>query len=72
MPCRVGMTTDPTSRRTYWESRVVGLANWRILKDFRSKARAQEYETEYASRYGCRAQAGGPDAPGTWIGDRLP
>lgn len=66
MPCRVGITTDPGSRRSYWENRVVGLTNWRILMKFRSRSAAQQYENEYAARYGCHAHPGGPDAPGTW------
>ena len=28
MPCRVGMTTDPATRKAYWEGQVVGLRNW--------------------------------------------
>lgn len=66
MPCRVGISTDPDARRVYWQNQVVGFANWRILKSFRGKAEAQEYETQYAERYGCQAFPGGPDTPGTW------
>jgi len=66
MPCRVGITTDPNARRAYWESQVVGLRDWRILKTFSRKAEAQEYETQYAAKYGCQAHAGGADTPGTW------
>ena len=66
MPCRVGITTDPEARRAFWQSRVVGFTNWRILKTFRSRIAAQQYETEYASRYGCRAAPGGAHAPGPW------
>ena len=66
MPCRVGITTDLGERRTYWENRVVGLTNWRILKSFRSREAAQQYENEYAARYGCHAYHGGADAPGMW------
>ena len=66
MPCRVGITTDPEGRRAYWKSQVVGLKNWRILKSLADKAKAQEYETQYATRYGCQAHAGGADAPSLW------
>ena len=66
MPCRVGITTNPGARRAYWQNQVVGFASWRILKNFRNKAAAQEYETQYALRYGCQAAPGGADAPGTW------
>ena len=66
MPCRVGITTDPKGRRAQWESQVVGLKKWRILKSFASREKAQEYETWYAARYVCQAYPGGADAPGTW------
>jgi len=66
MPCRVGITTDPESRRAYWESQVVGFSNWRILKSFRSKNQAQEYENQYAAQYDCEAHGGGPAIAGTW------
>lgn len=66
MPCRVGITTDPESRRANWEGKVVGLTNWHILKSFRSREAAQQYENEYAARYGCHAYHGGADARGPW------
>jgi len=71
MPCRVGITTDPDTRRAYWQNQVVGFRNWQILNRFRSKAEAQGYETRYARRHGCQAYAGGPDAPGTWYAYRF-
>jgi hypothetical protein len=66
MLCRVGITTDPDTRREQWKSQVVGLKNWRILNSFRSKAKAQEYESRYARMHGCHAHPGGADAPGIW------
>ncbi len=66
MPCRVGITTDPNERKADWNRSVKGLKNWRILKKFRNKSDAQEYETRYANRYGCIAHPGGADAPGIW------
>ena len=66
MPCRVGITTDPKGRRAYWETQVVGLKNWRILKKYPDKAKAQEHETQYAAKHGCQAYHGGADAQGIW------
>jgi len=66
MPCRVGITTDPDARRAFWDNQVIGLTNWRILGKYRIRAEAQQYETQYASRYGCHASPGGADAPGPW------
>jgi len=64
MPCRVGITTDPDTRREQWRSQVVGFTNWKVLDSFRSRAAAQEYVTWYARRYGCHAYHGGADVPG--------
>ena len=66
MPCRVGITTNPTERKAYWERQVIGLSNWRILGTYPSKQEAQAHETRYAASSGCQAHAGGPDASGTW------
>lgn len=68
MPCRVGMTTDPEERKAYWKSKVEGFKNWQILKTFtnKEKEQAQKYETDYATKHGCEAAPGGPDAPGAW------
>jgi hypothetical protein len=66
MPCRVGITTDPDARRAYWQNQVVGFTNWRILKSFKRRAEAQEYETQYAARYECQAALGGADASGIY------
>ena len=66
MPCRVGITTDPQTRRAYWNNQVVELKNWNILAQYPTKVQAQQHENRYAARTGCRAHAGGPDTPGTW------
>ena len=66
MPCRVGITTNYNERKAQWESQVVGFRNWRILKRFKSREKAQEYETWYAKRYGCHASGGGRDDSGMW------
>jgi hypothetical protein len=66
MACRVGMTTDPKTRKAYWENKVLGFKNWQILNTFSTKDKAQQYETNYAAKHGCQAGAGGPDTPGTW------
>lgn len=66
MPCRVGITTDPVTRKVTWESKVAGLKNWRILASYRSREEAQAHETRYAQRSGCQAAPGGAEAGGTW------
>lgn len=66
MPCRVGITTDPVARRSYWEKQVVGFANWRILATYKKKSDALDHEERNAKRYGCKSHAGGPDKKGVW------
>ncbi|MDN5202523.1 hypothetical protein QQ008_14140 [Fulvivirgaceae bacterium BMA10] len=66
MPCRVGITTNPTERKAYWQNQVIGLTNWRILATYNNKADAQAHENRHALSHGCTAQAGGPNAPGVW------
>jgi len=63
MPCKVGITTNPESRRVYCENQAMGFTNWQILEVFRSKTAAKEYETAYALRHGCEADLGGSDVP---------
>lgn len=67
MPCRVGITTNPAGRKSYWEGQVVGLKNWQILAKYATKAEAQVYETTYAESHGCHASPGGQDAIGPWF-----
>ena len=59
MPCRVGITTDPTARRTYWNGRVIGLRDWRIVSNHSSKNAAQRAEIAYSRRSGCVSHPGG-------------
>ena len=67
MPTRVGITTDPEERKKYWSAHVVGLSKWKILKHFKKREEAQEYEKSYAKRYGCVYSPGGQNAEGTWF-----
>ena len=67
MPCRVGITTDPETRKGYWESQVVGLRNWTLtfvgLKD---AAQAEENRRKdrcdkLGNRGTCHSHRGGGD-----------
>ena len=67
MPCRVGITTNPSDRRTFWEGQVVGLRNW-TQQYIGSKNDAQNAEnSRQASCNGngrrghCHAHHGGGD-----------
>ena len=64
--CRVGITTDPSTRKITWQNEVVGFQNWQILKICKDRNEAQKYENYYATRYGCQASPGGADALGRW------
>jgi hypothetical protein len=61
MPCKIGITTNPESRRVSWQEQTEGFANWQILEVFRSKAAAKEYQTAYALRHGCEMELGDSD-----------
>ena len=63
MRCRIGMTTNPEQRKTYWESQYSTLKDWQILDGpFSSKVEAQKKETELAKKLGCESHPGGDDA----------
>ena len=66
MLCRVGITTDPEKRKSYWNNQVIGFKNWRILQKYANKKDAQTHENRAAKKYNCIAHAGGPDTPGIW------
>ena len=59
MACRVGITTDPETRRQAWARAYPSLRNWQTLGTYRTKSAAQAAETQTAQRYGCAAAPGG-------------
>ena len=59
MPCRVGMTTTPLERLTYWKGQYPTLANWRILSQHSTKAAAQQAESQEARSRSCVSGPGG-------------
>ena len=68
MPCRVGITSDPETRKKYWEGRVNGFKNWQTHGVHAKKADAQAEEdtrvsncNTYANRGTCHGKAGGGD-----------
>ena len=66
MPCRVGITTNPSARKTFWENKVVGLRRWQILSKHFSREVAQQKEDRVAREHGCNASPGGSAASGVW------
>ncbi len=66
MPCRVGITTDKETRKTYWKGQVEGFSGWRILANYSTRNEAQAHEDRYAKQNKCQAAGGGGTAPGTW------
>ena len=66
MACRIGITTDPESRKADWERKYPNLRNWRILETHQTKSQAQQAEDRLASQYGCEAHHGGGSDPGPW------
>ncbi len=66
MSCRIGITTDPDTRRADWERQVVGLRDWRLLRTFGAKPGAKKYAAQYAEKYGCRMSSVDMNVGGTW------
>ncbi len=67
MNCRVGITTDPESRKRFWMGQYPHLRTWQILGTHRSKSEAQRQENFEAQRRGCVAHPGGAGSEyATW------
>jgi len=67
MGCRVGMTTDPESRKAEWKKKYPNLYGWEILHRTRSKSHAQQLETQEATARGCdHGSGGGGPETGDW------
>lgn len=61
MACRVGMTTDLSQRKQYWQRVHPDLHGWEILGCYNNKVEAQKAENSFAQRYGCVSGKGGDD-----------
>ena len=60
MPCRVGITTNPSERQRHWRNQHSStFRNWEILCTVKSKQQAQRLEKLEAERLGCKAHPGG-------------
>ena len=67
MPCRVGITTNPSRRREEWKKEHPNLKDWEIIAVYQSKKKAQERENREASSRGCQSSPGGAgDERDTW------
>ena len=64
MPTYCGITTDPKTRKEQHKRKFPKLSNWRIVKTFKTKKEAQDWENRQT---GCRSHAGGT-ARGPWYG----
>ncbi len=62
MGCRIGITTDLTSREAYWQTIYKNLRDWQVLAGpYDEKKDAQAKEDELAKESGCDAHGGGAD-----------
>lgn len=68
MACRVGITTNLASRKSYWKRKFPKtLRNWQVVATFHSKSHAQAYENILANTWGCQsAPGGGGDERAEW------
>lgn len=67
MGCRIGITTNLQSRKTYWKRQYQNLKNWKVLTEQPlSRDEAQAMENRLAEEYGCDAHHGGDDPYSPW------
>lgn len=64
MACRIGITTDPHTRKAHWQSVHPSLRDWQILAGPTSRENAQATETRLAQQHGCEAHPGGNEPAG--------
>ena len=61
--CRIGMTMDPNRRKKELERKCKkqgqNIISWNIIKTYKSKSSAQEFETKEAKKQNCEAHPGG-------------
>jgi hypothetical protein len=66
MQCRIGITTNLASRKSYWESVCRNLRDWQVIAGpLATKAAAQAEETRFARQHGCDSAPGGDDPEDT-------
>lgn len=70
MACRIGVTTDPESRRARWEQWCLRqghpMKNWEIVGEFSIQEEAEEAGNDLAAKLGGEASPGAPDMDGPW------
>lgn len=60
MACRIGITTDPESRKYKWNIEFPNMKNWTILEDnISTQEETQNRENYYAKLYKCDSHWGG-------------
>ena len=61
--CRIGMTTNLNRRKKELERKYKKqgqhIISWNIIKTYKSKSAAQEFETKEAKKQNCEAHPGG-------------
>lgn len=62
MACRIGMTTDPDERKSFWMRQHPNMRDWQILEECLTKSAAQDAENRLAVEHGC-VSSGGGDGP---------
>ena len=63
MPCRIGITTNIATRRSYWNGRVQGMRNFGKISSHSSRSAAQAAENRKAASHGCNSSPGGGGDP---------
>jgi len=53
---KVGVTTDPKTKRSFYQNQIKGYYNWQIIETYTCRDEAQEYAILYAEDYGCEIE----------------
>lgn len=71
MSCRIGITTNPDTRRAQWEKDLGRKVRFTILQTCATQSEAQQAETALAALNGCISSPGGQPANGPWYVYRI-
>ena len=50
---KVGVTSDPKTKRSYYQNQIKGYCNWQIIETYTCRDEAQEYANLYSCEFEC-------------------
>jgi len=63
---KVGVTTDPTSKRSFYQNQTNNFSNWQVIETFTSREEAMEFAILYADNHGFTLEPEEPDNGLIW------